>query len=377
MAQRQFNLSARNKHGASRSGLRKAVITLAAAVAFLFIPFHAILYHSVFGDIEEEKQLRATISTVKVDPVDYHVDVECRNLPKIRPSGVFFVDPAIESHESPKEIEPSFHVGSKMKGVSFHMGGDVPHFKLIKELMEEQQRGQDEIAFDIGANQGFFTYFLATLGMQVNSFEIDGDMFRSLQHGTIFNPKDVADRTNLYSMGLSSKVSRFGQSGGTYEGFLRGNDKGPILAVTFDCLAHHLDQDLSKGIAFVKIDVEGFEIAVLQGSHNSLLQHKIGGLIMEVGPKRWDRAQVDHVTGVEEMKRLASRFATSHLIVRGEGAGFAETCPQSLAETKLSDNNPRKLDHVFIHKVLPNEWEPLLEEMRKNDYDCNFWYTNN
>lgn len=358
-------------------GTRRAIVTTGGAIACFLLVLWVDKYSNIFDSAQEIQQELKLVSSTKTNSgVDYQVDEQCRNLPQIRPNGVFFLDPNILSHESPPDVSPSFHIGSTMRAVSSHMGGDVPHFKLIKELFEGQKWRQDEITFDIGANQGFFTYYLATLGMQVYSFEIDPKMFNSLQHGTLFNPKQVADRTNLYSMGLSEKVSRSGLSGGTYEGFLKENNQGTILTVPFDCFAHHLERDLSQGIAFVKLDVEGFEIAVLKGAHNSLYQHRIGGMLMEVGPNRWNRAQVDHVTGVEEMKRLAGRFENSHLLVRAQGSGFWKTCPPSLAETNLSDKSPRKLDHVFIYKVLPTEWEPLLDAMLKDGYDCNFWYTN-
>ena len=47
-----------------------------------------------------------------------------------------------------------------------------------------------------------------------------------------------------------------------------------LLGVTFDCFAHHMQDTLDiSNVAFVKLDVEGFEIAVLKGAQNSLFKH--------------------------------------------------------------------------------------------------------
>ena len=50
------------------------------------------------------------------------------------------------------------------------MEGDRDNFQLIKEVLRDQEGG---LAIDFGANQGFYTYYLASLGMQVHSFEIN------------------------------------------------------------------------------------------------------------------------------------------------------------------------------------------------------------
>jgi len=166
--------------------------------------------------------------------------------------------------------------------------------------------------------------------------------------------------------------------GGNYEGFLQQGRGGPILGVQFDCFAHHMlgKFDFSN-IAFVKLDVEGFEIAVLKGAQNSLFSKegysKIGGMIMEVGPDRWGRAQIDLATGVEEMKKLSTHFKVSHVLMRSEG--YAKTCPLSLGDD-LSDKNPRLFDGVKMFTIKIDEWGPLLAKMETNHFDCNFFYKN-
>jgi len=307
------------------------------------------------------------------------IDENCLSLPMIQPAGSFFFDDKIKKAKSHPEITPPFHVGSYLGDkVSYHMTADLVHFKLLNEHLKDKQGG---LTFDMGANQGFFTYFLAALGMEVHSFEISDGNFRAMQHGAFFNPIDFAKNVNLYPVGLGQKTARFSMRGHDYTGFMKssggeGLGNGEILGVTFDCFAYHSQMDLSH-VAFVKLDVEGFEIAVLKGAQNSLFakgSKNVGSMLMEVGPDRWHRASVKLEDGTAEMVKLSSHFENTYLILRKEGT-HAKTCPTSLAK-HLKDQNPKDMGAAFLHKISWNELEPLLEDMSKNGLDCNFWYTN-
>ena len=212
--------------------------------------------------------------------------------------------------------------------------------------------------------------------MQVHSFEINEENFRSLQHGAEFNPKNISDHVTVYPVGLGKKNGRFGMRGNNYEGFLKEGGDAPIMGVTYDCFAHHMKGILDiSNVAFIKLVVEGFEIAVLEGFTNSLYKYsKIGGMLMEVGPERWERASIALSTGVAEMKTLATHFKSSFVVLRT--AGHAKTCPTSLADGVLADKNPRKIETVEMYIVAPNKWGSLLEKMNVNKFDCNFFYKN-
>jgi hypothetical protein len=138
-----------------------------------------------------------------------------------------------------EKIQPTFHFGSQLNAskVVYHISGDFANYNLIEQL--PSSNGGTRLAFDVGANQGFYTYYLATLGFEVHSFEINGKNFWSLQHGQLFNPKDVSDRVQLYQLGLSNKAERMATSGNNYNVFLTSVDlgedaKSAILSVSFD-----------------------------------------------------------------------------------------------------------------------------------------------
>jgi FkbM family methyltransferase len=305
-------------------------------------------------------------------------DETCKSLPVIRPTCEFDIDNKIDKAVSQEGLDPKFAVGSYYaEKASYHMN-DRDNFSLIKEFIHGRTE-KGGIALDFGANQGFYTYYLATLGLDVHSFEINERNFKCLQHGVDFNPKEISDRVNLYRVGVGDINGRFSMRGSDYEGYLKLDSKnGQILGTKIDCFVDHMKGhlDLSK-IAFIKLDVEGFEIAVLKGGQNSLfkLGHStIETMIMEVGPNRWDRASISFETGVEEMVKLSKLFKTSYLLARASGS-HTKTCPGSLGDV-LKDKDPRAVGGLRVFKIQRDEWGDLMKVMKEKGFDCNFFYEN-
>ncbi|KAL7557885.1 hypothetical protein ACA910_010933 [Epithemia clementina (nom. ined.)] len=320
-------------------------------------------------------------------PTTYDSSQACLELPQIYASGVFFLNPQnIHQVKTIPEVNPSYFFGtifSNANRVAYHMSDDIPYFDLIKESYDKsrQQHGggkaREYLALDMGANQGFYTWYLASLGMQVHSFEIQHSNFDALQHGRIFNTKEVADRAHLYPMGLSSSIGRVGQSkGGSYEAHIQKSDDGTILTVTLDCWAQHV-QPQPLPVEFVKLDVEGFEIAVLQGAKQSLLKQKgqVVTWFMEVAPDRWSRANIALEVGTAEMTRLQTDlFDRTYLLVRGD-----KDCPYDIATKNLANaKQPRLLTrNVQVHAITtPQEMKAILSAMNEQHSSCNFWFTN-
>ena len=159
---------------------------------------------------EEYGLLRSTPSGSKIQ----QVSETCKAMPVIRPSGVFLIDPKFKEARSREEynVRPLFSVASVMADKApYHMKGDSESFDLVKSLGLE-----GKTVLDIGANQGFFTYYLAALGVaQVHAFEMNPDNFRALEHGVLYNSKAEADRVSLYNAGISDGEKRVGFKGTT------------------------------------------------------------------------------------------------------------------------------------------------------------------
>lgn len=277
-----------------------------------------LLCHRIFGsyepyDVSSASSLlvdRVSVTTGSIDPPN--VDDACKALPFIRPTGSYFLNDEMLSAKSPEGVSPPFQVGSFLgEKATYHMNGDKDHFELIKEFLQGKEGG---LSLDIGANQGFFTYYLAALGMEVHSFEILDKNIIALQHGAEYNSKEISRRVHLYPVRLGSSTGRLKMTGGgsNYEGYIKKGGTGPILGTTYDCFAYHnlkeLGNDIVSNVAFMKLDVEGFEIAALAGAKNSIFGPNgwVGALLMEVGPNRWNRAGIDFATGLQQMIDTAS-----------------------------------------------------------------------
>ena len=306
------------------------------------------------------------------------VNDNCRKLPFIRPSGNFFFDPNIKNVTSVEGISPAFSLGSYYgENVKHHMAADKNHFILIKEALSQNKKG---IAFDIGANQGFYTFYLASVGLEVHSFEIFESNYHSLQHGIFFNPKKVGRKVNVYPIGLGETTGRMQMKGSDYSGFLKNeNNSGIIQSLTFDCFVYHRGDLNLDHIAFIKIDVEGFEISVLKEMRNTIFKnnnHSVGAMIIEVGPSRWKRANINLSEGHAEMEKLTIFFGKTKVILRRKGAGHYKSCPDEILSIFLSDKNPRVIGTDVVYNLKKNEIVNLLNEMERNEFDCNFWYQN-
>lgn len=187
----------------------------------------------------------------------------------------------------PESIQAQFrklHYQRKLKRSKL---SDEPDLAAISLLTKP-----GDVVFDLGANFGLFTRFLSeSVGVKgrVFSFEPTGDMFEVLQNNCqhlglnnieIFKTA-LSDRTGVSEMSIPIRED------GTlnhYEASLDGQETGSSTknisvetSTLDDFCAHH-----SIGrVDFIKCDVEGHEIAVLNGARETLLTHR-PSLLLEV-----------------------------------------------------------------------------------------------
>jgi FkbM family methyltransferase len=139
------------------------------------------------------------------------------------------------------------------------------------------------VAFDIGANAGYWTLPLAQISRRVIAFEPDPNMRGKLVHNLALNPglagkvavreqavsetsgeatlhiRRVVDGDALVNTGISSLISS------TY---LQSDCTVPTLAL--DDIAEEFDD---ARIGFIKIDVEGAESLAIRGALRTLRRH--------------------------------------------------------------------------------------------------------
>jgi FkbM family methyltransferase len=127
------------------------------------------------------------------------------------------------------------------------------------------------LAIDVGANRGYYSYALQRLGKRVISFEPDATYQKRLR-------ALLGKQTRIETVALSSEsgagLMRVPHIGGEYGGSLGSLSD---LAVPDDAVSSRYEVDLRTldsynfdDVAFIKIDVEGHEEAVLAGAGDTL-----------------------------------------------------------------------------------------------------------
>lgn len=154
---------------------------------------------------------------------------------------------------------------------------DWEEFNLISRYI----RPGDDV-FDIGANMGFYTVWMSKFVGQgrIHSMEPDNTNFKRLTKNIQLNKAE--DIVIAHNKAVSDVAGHIYFSTGL-DGENHILDQGAKEAVVIESII--LDdyaKTFTGNIAYMKIDVEGFEYAVLNGAKNLLTQKKIDIIQLEL-----------------------------------------------------------------------------------------------
>ena len=132
------------------------------------------------------------------------------------------------------------------------------------------------VAIDIGANKGVYSYWLSRLSRQVLAFEPNPKMYHLLARAVPANVRTfevaLSDSEGTAELILPVQRSgRFSNQGATLQ--TRKLDGGKAFAV-LPVEQRRLDSYDVRDVAFIKIDVEGFEIEVIEGARATLARER-------------------------------------------------------------------------------------------------------
>jgi FkbM family methyltransferase len=156
-------------------------------------------------------------------------------------------------------------------------------FQLLPELVDS-----GKIAVDIGANKGVYTHRLAQLCRDVQSFEPHPKMFpllaRALPRNAHAHHVAVSDSNSTAELVIPS----YNKAGFTNQGASLDQSKrsAPFGFTTVAVQARTLDSYNFTDVGFIKIDVEGFEAAVVRGALETVRREK-PTLMIEI--EEWHR----------------------------------------------------------------------------------------
>jgi FkbM family methyltransferase len=155
---------------------------------------------------------------------------------------------------------------------------DWEEFNLISKYVQPG----DEV-FDIGANMGFYTIWMSKFisNGKIHSFEPDHGNFERLQKNIALN--------NLQTQVIPNKIAASDVDGEL--GFTKGLDGENHIVNTTNqnsvtIQSRKIDSYVRRlnisAIAYMKIDVEGFEYAVLKGADAVLSEKRIDIIQLEI-----------------------------------------------------------------------------------------------
>jgi len=158
----------------------------------------------------------------------------------------------------------------------YRWGSHEPH--ITRYLLEHVRLGPEDIAFDVGANIGWFSLVLHRLsspGARIFAFEPDPATYELLTRNLATNGATNVTALNC-ALGEEAGVAilhRYKQSNNGRHTLLASNfSGGTTVSVPVEPLKDFwVRQQLgSRPIRYLKIDVEGFEFHVLRGAGDLL-----------------------------------------------------------------------------------------------------------
>ncbi len=187
---------------------------------------------------------------------------------------------------------------------------------------------ENEVLVDVGANVGMYTIFSAiTRGVRVYAFEPESQNYALLNRNIIANELD--DRVKAFCLALSDyaglgelHLSQFIAGGSCHSldervDYMHAPAK-PVYSQ--GCIAATLDDLVAQKSVpvpnHIKIDVDGFEPAVIRGAERTIREGKVQSLLIEI-----NQNLTDHMKLVEELVSWGYRYDPQQVarVVRQEG----------------------------------------------------------
>jgi FkbM family methyltransferase len=153
--------------------------------------------------------------------------------------------------------------------------GDEKILLAIKKISDQKKI----FLLDCGSNYGFYSFYVASisLGNQVLAFEASPKTFNSFKANIELNNFRNIDYKNLAISEVSGKFISFYESHNDWESSathnkFKNNKIVNIETTTID--QELLKKNLTNFVVIIKLDVEGNEFNVIQGSKDTILKYE-------------------------------------------------------------------------------------------------------
>ena len=216
-------------------------------------------------------------------------------------------------------------------------------------------------AIDVGAHWGKYTFRLARIAPIVHALEPDRELAARLKRVAPANVQIhcVAASRRAGTAELTAPVigGRKRVSLGSLEPVWKATDKMGVQTTRTRLVA--LDALVNGPIGFIKIDVEGHEIAVLEGAAR-ILRHDKPTVLVEVEER--------HKPGsIAAVRRLMERFGYSGFFIFRARLRSIDDFTYDMQNLSELSRNARRLDmnyvnnFIYIHESRKGDWPEILE----------------
>ncbi|EAJ5474951.1 FkbM family methyltransferase [Campylobacter jejuni] len=212
------------------------------------------------------------------------------------------------------------------------------------------------VVVDIGANVGNHSLFLASKGIEVIAFEANPKLCEIIKENIKIN--NFEDKITLFNYGLSNKREKANftkEKPSNYGGMtLKCQSKGTIQCDTLDSFT------IQEKIDLIKIDVEGMELAVLQGAEQTILRNKPFIFL-----------ESNEVVSFYNIKRFLEKLQYVHQEILGDyGALIHIFVPKEKVNNQILQTNLYKnFSLPLLHSILGNRYfYRKIEQVRNITY---------
>ena len=199
------------------------------------------------------------------------------------------------------------------------------------------------IAVDAGANKGVYTYWLEQLASHVHAYEPNPKMFTVLRRGAgakaTVHFAALSDQVGEFALRIPKTAKgRYSNQGASLNHDKVGDSYGEVMVQT-----RRLDDEGLDDVGFLKIDVEGHEMAVLDGARETIKRCR-PTLLIEMEQQHTGRPIE---TDIKRVTDLGYRMLCLHRGILTSGARFDAQAHHT--------NAPSAQDYVFNFIFLPEE----------------------
>ena len=156
---------------------------------------------------------------------------------------------------------------------------DWEEFNLISKYVRE-----DDQIMDVGANIGAYSVWMSKFILspgKIHAFEPDQDNFTKLLANISNNRIEKLIAVNKTALSDIDGILSFTTGLDRLNHIVKDEETNTVKISAQRLDTYMREQSISR-IAYLKIDVEGFEYAVLKGAHEALSEGRIGILQLEI-----------------------------------------------------------------------------------------------